>query len=128
VSRFLSRQIKIYKICWDFLRIIKISWLFEGLHVQKSQQIEKSWSRKMIKLTYSLSRLWQTVGFIKNFRSWRISRSCQDFWDWKVASRQNWDKLYETVKIFLTVETCFLPLSRLRHDGEKSRPPSLALT
>ncbi len=63
--------VEIFEICQDFqdlLRLFEIYpdisklWrLFEVLQHQKSQQIEKSRSRNMIKLTNSRSRSRQTV-------------------------------------------------------------------
>jgi hypothetical protein len=113
-----SRLIKIIQI---LSRFIEISWhyqdFFEGLQVQKSGKIEKSWLRKMTKLTHSWWRSRQTVKIDQKFHvlidflisietfgteTWcwykietsRLSRS--NFWkcpDWDSWSRHDRDKL-----------------------------------
>ncbi len=111
----LSRLFKIYRDSWTLLR------LFEVLQAQKSWQIEKSWLRKVIKLTNSQSRLRQTVevcqkyhvstDFLISIETFGTGRWCRD----KIKISRSrlrlldcWDKLFEIV------ETYFLPVSRLR--------------
>ena len=97
-----SRQIEIFKIYWD---ISALSRLFEGLQAQKSQQIERTWSRKMIKSTNSWSRLRQTARNLAKISGLdRFLDLDQDFWDCKVVLRQNQD--------FSITETSILKLSR----------------
>ncbi len=50
---------RLFEIYWDILTLLRL--FFEGLQAQKSWQIEKSQSRKVIKLTNSRSRPRQTV-------------------------------------------------------------------
>ena len=110
--------LKINRDCWDFqdlLRLFKIYWnistllrLFEGL--QKSWQIEKSWSSQVIKSTNSWLRLRQTFKIYQNFRSRWIPRSWSRLLGLEGGIKTikiSWsrDKLFETVKIFSTVET-----------------------
>jgi hypothetical protein len=115
----LLRLFEIYWDIWTFLR------LFEGLQAQKSWQIEKPRLRNMIKLTNSWSRSRQTVGICQKFqvstdfsisiKTFGTGRWCQDKIkiSWSVSRLLNcWDKLFEIVEIFSTVETCFLPVSR----------------
>ena len=110
-----------------FLDIIKT---FLRLQAQKSRQIEKSWSRTMIKLTNSWSRSRQTVEICRQI-SWSQTRLLGLERGVKTKPRfldlDRWDKLFE---IFSTVNTYFLPVSRSRvlmerPHPDKSRPPSL---
>ncbi len=137
-----SRQIETFEIYQDLSRIFEISRhnrdffkTFSRLQAQKSQQIEKSWSRTVITLTISRSRSRKTVEIcqkchvltdfsvsIKTFRTCRdkieISRSRSRYLD----SR---DLVFETVEIFSTVETDFFSVSRSRSRRDKSRLPTL---
>jgi hypothetical protein len=116
--------LRLFKIYQDFSTL---SWLFEVLLDQKSWQIEKSQSRNMIKLTNSRSRLRQTVkicqkchvstDFLISIETFETGRWCRD--KIKISPSQlrllnHQDKLFEIVKIFSTVETNSLPVSRLR--------------
>ena len=107
--------------------ISSLSRLFEGLQVHKSWQIEKSWSRNVIKLTNSWLRSRQTVeicqkchvstDFLILIETFGTGKWCRD----KIEISQSWsrlldcwDKLFESVEIFLTVETYFFLVLRSR--------------
>jgi len=113
---------------WDLSRLFEIyhdistlSRLFEVRQAQKSWQIEKSWSRNMIKLTNSRSRSRQTVKICQKFHvsadfsisieTFETGRWCQDkieiSWS-RLRLLDRWDKLFEIV------ETYSLPVSRSR--------------
>jgi hypothetical protein len=116
--------LRLFKIYQDFSTLL---WLFEVLLDQKSWQIEKFQSRNMIKLTNSWLRSRQTVkicqkchvstDFLILIKTFETGRWCRD--KIKISPSQlrllnHQDKLFEIVKIFLTVETSSLPVSRLR--------------
>ncbi len=117
-------MLRLFKIYQDFSTLL---WLFEVLLDQKSWQIEKFQSRNMIKLTNSWLRSRQTVkicqkchvstDFLILIKTFETGRWCRD--KIKISPSQlrllnHQDKLFEIVKIFLTVETSSLPVSRLR--------------
>ncbi len=122
-SRFLSRLLRLlrlFKIYWDISKLLR---LLEGLQAQKSWQIEKSWSRKMIKSTNSWLRSRQTVKIYQKIQVWTdfsiliktLGLKGGVETKWRFLNRQ--EKLFKTVKTFSTVstvETYFLPVSRLR--------------
>ena len=109
---------------WDLLRYLDIIETFDVLQAQKSQQIEISQLRNMIKLTNSWSRSRQTVKICQKYQVLTdFSISIETFgtgrWCWdKIEVSRSWsrlldhrDKLFEIVEIFSTVETYFLPVS-----------------
>ena len=119
--RDLSRLFEIYR------DISTLSRLFEVLQDQKSWQIEKSWSRNVIKVTNSRSRLRQTVeicqkchvstDFSISIETFGTGRWCRDKIEisWSRSRYLNHrDQLFETVEIFSTVKTDFVLVSRLR--------------
>jgi hypothetical protein len=108
-----SRLFEIYR------DISTLSRLFEIIQVQKSWQIEKSRSRKMIESTNSC--FWdKLLRFTTNSRSWPISQSRSRLLELeggvptKLRFLICWDKLFITIEIFSTIETYFMPVLRTR--------------
>ena len=129
--------VKIYRDCqdfWDLSRLFEIYWdiltllrlFFVGLQAQKSWQIEKSWSRKMRQTVNIYQLFLVSTDFLISINTFGTGRWC---WD-KIKISQSrlrlldhQDKLFEIVKIFLTVETYFLSVLRLRVLIETNRDP-----
>jgi hypothetical protein len=136
------KTVEIFKICWDFwdlLRLFKIYWdistlsrLFEILQDQRSWQISTEKYDKIDQLSIEIKTNCRDLPKMSCLD--RFLDLDQDFWDWKVVLRQNWDFL-------ILMETSFWELSRFsrlsrptlcqcqdreswsRHNWDKSRPP-----
>jgi hypothetical protein len=158
-SRFLKSRLIFVEIfieivetnrdCWDFWDLSRLfeiyrdistlSRLFEVLQDQKSWQIEKSWSRNVLKLTNSLSRSRQTVeicqkchvstDFSISIETFGTGRWCRDKIDISRSSRLT----FWNCQDFLDCQDWLFFLcrdreSRSRPRRDKSRPPTLTFS
>jgi hypothetical protein len=81
INRYFQDLSRLFKIYQD---ISTLSRLFEVLQGKKSRQIEKSWSRNVIRLTNSRSRSRQTVEICQKFHvSTDFSISIETFGTWR---------------------------------------------
>ncbi len=112
-SRFLSRLLRLSRqieICWEILTIWR---LFELENDKKSWCIEKSW-QKYTKINLLLNRDWDKLSRIeKNYWSRQTSWSQSRLFGLDIDVEMELRSL-DLDQDFLTVETHFLTMSRLR--------------
>ncbi len=121
------RQSRLLRFCQELLRYLNIIKTFWGIQVQKSRQIEKSSSGKLIKSTHFWSRSRQTIkiyqkfhvsmDFLISIETFGTGRWCLN----KIKTSRSGmrsldcqDKIFLSVEIFSIVEISFLKVSRLR--------------